>query len=357
VGFIGAVTTGGAFAMPAKPDGSGPYTVAPVDAPRLVTDFTQFKNHFGDFQVGNLTLAHAVFGFFNNGGTRCWVARTADMADGATVGATLASFEAIDEIAIVAAPGARVHAVQESITAHCSNLKNRFAVLDGQITTTLTPAAIGGGTGNSDCAALYFPQIQVFDPVSRANVYVPPSGHVAGIYARVDATRGVHKAPANEIVRGALGLEYSLSKIEQDRLNPKGVNCIRNLSGDIRVCGARTLGGDANGEYKYVNVRRLLIYLRESTDQGTRFVVFEPNAPPLWKKIICSVSAFLTNVWRDGALFGVTPEQAFFVKCDETTNPPEVRDLGQVVTEIGVAVVRPAEFVIFRITCVTEGRP
>lgn len=357
VGFIGAVTTGGAFAMPAKPDGSGPYTVTPVDAPRLITDFTQFRNHFGDFQVGNLTLAHAVFGFFNNGGTRCWVARTADMADGANVGATLATFEAIDEIAIVAAPGARVQAVQEAITAHCSNLKNRFAVLDGQITTTLTPAAIGGGTGNSDCAALYFPQIRVFDPVSKANVHVPPSGHVAGIYARVDATRGVHKAPANEIVRGALGLEYSLSKNEQDRLNPKGVNCIRNLSGDIRVWGARTLGGDANGEYKYVNVRRLLIYLRESIDQGTRFVVFEPNAPPLWKKIICSVSAFLTSVWRDGALCGVTREQAFFVKCDETTNPPEVRDVGQVVTEIGVAVVKPAEFVILRISCVTEGRP
>ena len=356
VGFIGQVTTGGGFTMPAKPDGSGPYTVAPVDAPRLVTDFTQFKNQFGDFQAGNLTLAHAVFGFFNNGGTRCWVARTADLTNAGNVGTTLGTFAAIDEIAMVAAPGARVKAVQEAITAHCSNLKDRFAILDGQVTATLTPAAIGGGTGNTDYAALYFPQIQVFDPVSQGNIYVPPSGHVAGIYARVDASRGVHKAPANEVVRGALGLEYSLSKGEQDGLNPGGINCIRSLNGNIRVWGARTLGGDANGEYKYVNVRRLLIYLRESIDRGTQFVVFEPNAQPLWKKIIRSVSAFLTNVWRDGALFGVTPEQAFFVKCDETTNPPEVRDLGQVVTEIGVAVVKPAEFVIFRISQIS-GNP
>lgn len=356
VGFIGEVTAGGGFAMPAKPDGSGPYTVAPVNEPRLVTDFTQFRNQFGDFQAGNLTLAHAVFGFFNNGGTRCWVVRTADLTNAANVGTTLGKLAPIDEVAILAAPGARVKAVQEAITTHCSTLKSRFAILDGQITTTLTPAAIGGGTGNTDYAALYFPQIQVFDPVSRGNIHVPPSGHVAGIYARVDASRGVHKAPANEVVRGALGLQYSLSKAEQDGLNPNGIDCIRSLNGNIRVWGARTLGGDANGEYKYVNIRRLLVYLRESIDRGTQFVVFEPNAYPLWKKIIRSVSAFLSNVWRDGALFGVTPEQAFFVKCDETTNPPAVRDLGQVVTEIGVAVVKPAEFVIFRISQIS-GNP
>jgi phage tail sheath protein FI len=148
----------------------------------------------------------------------------------------------------------------------------------------------------------------------------------------------------------AVGLEYSLSRNEQDLLNPKGVNAIRTMNGNIRVWGARTLGGQDNGEYTYVSVRRLLIYLRESIDRGTQWVVFEPNAKPLWKKIIRSVTAFLTGVWRDGALFGDTPEQAFFVKCDETTNPPDVRDLGQVVTEIGVAVVKPAEFVIFRIS-------
>jgi hypothetical protein len=147
-----------------------------------------------------------------------------------------------------------------------------------------------------------------------------------------------------------LGLKYYLSKAKQDGLNPKGINCIRDLNGNIRVWGARTIGGDANGEWKYVNVRRLFLFLRESIDEGTQWVVFEPNAPNLWAKITRNITAFLTNVWRTGALFGTTAQEAFYVKCDEETNPPEVRDAGQVVTEIGVAVVKPAEFVIFRIS-------
>jgi phage tail sheath protein FI len=349
--FIGFVDTGAAgWAMPTKPDNSGPYALAPVDDPRPVADFTQFKNQFGDLQAGNRVLAHAVSGFFLNGGTYCYVIRTADLASPAKVGATLQKLESIDEIAIVAAPGARDAGVQTAIAQHCSRLKSRFAILDGQVVTPPTEAGIKGGVGKSDYAALYYPQIQVYDAVSKANLAIPPSGHVAGIYARVDASRGVHKAPANEVVTEAVGLEYSLSRNEQDLLNPKGVNAIRTMNGNIRVWGARTLGGQDNGEYTYISVRRLLIYLRESIDRGTQWVVFEPNAKPLWKKIIRSVTAFLTGVWRDGALFGDTPEQAFFVKCDETTNPPDVRDLGQVVTEIGVAVVKPAEFVIFRIS-------
>jgi phage tail sheath protein FI len=176
---------------------------------------------------------------------------------------------------------------------------------------------------------------------------------MAGIYARVDETRGVHKAPANEGVRGALALEYLVTSNEQGELNRNGINVIRGFDGNIKVWGARTLGGDGNGEFKYINVRRLMNFMRESIDEGTQFVVFEPNNPALWQKIVRAVTAFLTNVWRDGGLFGLTPEQAFFVKCDETTNPPEVRELGQVVTEIGVAIVKPAEFVIFRISQVT----
>src|SRR5205823_3157925 len=150
---------------------------------------------------------------------------------------------------------------------------------------------------------------------------VPPSGHMAGIYARVDTQRGVHKAPANEVVLGALSLTYQLSRAQQDGLNPQGVNCIRDLNGNIRVWGARTLGGDANTAWKYVSVRRLFLFLRESIDQGTQWVVFEPNDPALWAKIRRNVTAFLTNVWRDGALFGATPEEAFYVRCDERTNP------------------------------------
>ena len=170
------------------------------------------------------------------------------------------------------------------------------------------------------------------------------------MYARVDGARGVHKAPANEVIRGCVGLEARLSKADQDGLNPDGINVIRGFDGNITVWGARTLGGDANTEWKYINVRRLFLYLRESIDEGTQWVVFEPNTRDLWAKITRNVTAFLNTTWRSGALFGSTPEEAFYVKCDDETNPPAVRDLGQVVTEIGVAPVKPAEFVIFRIS-------
>jgi phage tail sheath protein FI len=151
-------------------------------------------------------------------------------------------------------------------------------------------------------------------------------------------------------VAGAVGLQYLVGRPQQDGLNPVGVNCIRSLGGDIRVWGARTVGGDRNGDLKYINVRRLLLYLRKSIDQGTQWVVFEPNNTALWAKIERNVSAFLTEVWRDGALFGAKATDAFYVTCDSSTNPPEVRDAGQVVTEIGVAIVRPAEFVVFNIS-------
>ncbi|HEX2644832.1 MAG TPA: phage tail sheath subtilisin-like domain-containing protein [Thermoanaerobaculia bacterium] len=326
------------------------YTLVAAGVPTLITSWEQFKNRFGDFQSGNKTLAHAIYGFFNNGGTRCWVVRT-DGSANATIDA-LAQFEAIDEIALVVVPGATDAAVQSAVISHCENMGDRFAILDGQNTATLTPAAIQGQTGDSNYAAMYYPRIQVFDPDPAVNgpAYVFPSGHIAGIYARVDTLRGVHKAPANEVIRGALGVERRLSRADQDGLNPDGINVIRELNGNILVWGARTLGGDANGEWKYINVRRLFLFLRESIDEGTQWVVFEPNDTALWSKISRNVTAFLTNVWRSGALFGNSPQEAFYVRCDAATNPPEVRDLGQVVTEIGVAVVKPAEFVIFRIS-------
>lgn len=330
-----------------------PYTVADENEPQLITSWQQFKNSFGDFQEGNKTLAHAVYGFFNNGGTRCWVTRLTNVTDVSTVTNALAGFNAIDEIAIVAVPGALDAAIQAAVIDHCENAGDRFAILDGQRTTTppFTPAAIQGTVRDSNYAALYFPRIQVYDPVDKVNDYeAPPSGHMAGIYARVDSERGVHKAPANVVIRGALGVEARLSKADQDGLNPDGINVIRQFNGNITVWGARTLGGDANTEWKYINVRRLFLFLRESIDEGTQWVVFEPNTPDLWAKITRNVTAFLTNVWRSGALFGSTPQEAFYVKCDAETNPPEVRDLGQVVTEIGVAPSKPAEFVIFRIS-------
>lgn len=375
-GFIGYVEAGvampvipGRFVVPpAAPGGTAPapapapvpvrYTVAPAGQAQLVTSWESFKNQFGDFQEGNATLAHAVYGFFNNGGTRCWVTRIAVLAAGdvlnpVDVRAALRGFEAIDEIAIVAVPGAVTGAIQDAVVSHCAAMGDRFAILDGQQLEegdAWTADAIRGQARNSDYAALYFPWIVVYDPVSNENVPVPPSGHIAGIYARVDSERGVHKAPANEPVRGAMGAEWRLARADQDGLNPAGINVIRDLNGTITVWGARTLAGPDKPEWKYVNVRRLFLYLRESIDEGTQWVVFEPNTPALWSKITRNVTAFLTNVWRAGALFGNTPGEAFYVRCDASTNPPELRSLGQVVTEVGVAVAQPAEFVIFRIS-------
>ncbi len=354
-GFLGVVdTTDATFQMPFLPGSvTNRYTVVGVGVPTLITSWDQFKIRFGDFHAANATLAHAAYGFFNNGGTRLWVNRIADITNTNNVRDGLQQFEAIDEIAIVAVPGALTAAAQAEITGHCENLQDRFAILDGQITTTITVAAIQGTVADSDYAAMYFPRIQVYDPITNLPINVHPSGHMAGIYARVDAERGVHKAPANENVRGALGLEYLVSRNEQAGVNLEGINIIRGFDGNIKVWGARTLGGSANGEFMYINVRRLMNFLRESIDEGTQFAVFEPNSPPLWARIRRSVGSFLTNVWRDGALFGFTPEEAFYVRCDETTNPPDVREAGMVITEIGVAIVKPAEFVIFRISQLT----
>jgi uncharacterized protein len=355
-GIIGV--SDGTAPMPDQPDGT-PYPIAAINEPVLVTSFDQFKRSFGDFAAGNNVLANSVYGFFNNGGSACWVARAADIDDVAEVRAVLGKFAAIDEIALVAVPGALDVNVQQAVIEHCGdeNLQDRFAILDGQRTTTITEAAIKGGVsapGIDDYAALYFPYVKVFDPVTGDNIELPPSGLVAGMYARVDATRGVHKAPANEGLRGVVGLAYQTSKAEQALINLDGINVIRLINGGIRVWGARTLGSGQSGQIEYINVRRLLIFLRESIDEGTQFAVFEPNSNPLWATIIRSLTAFLTRVWRDGALFGDVVEKAFYVRCDESTNPPENRDAGIVTTEIGVAPVKPAEFVVFRIAQFSE---
>lgn len=358
---------------PTDPAAQRRFTVADVGEPVQITSFEQYKRAFGDFQqaVGNppavpanRVLAHSVHGFFNNGGSVCYVARVAAAADLAAVAEIqpiLDHFAAIDEIALVAAPGALDADVQAAIIDHCANelLQDRFAIIDGQDVDVVSPATIKGGlngkpAGSSDYAAIYFPFVTVANrepdpPTGQETIDLPPSGLIAGIYARVDGARGVHKAPANEDVRGALGLTYQTTKAEQKTVNPAGINIIRQLNGSILVWGARTLGSIDNKKIAYINVRRLLIFLRESIDEGTQFAVFEPNSKPLWEKIIRSVTGLLTRVWRDGALFGVVPEQAFFVKCDESTNPKETREIGQVITEIGVAPVKPAEFVIFRI--------
>jgi Bacteriophage tail sheath protein len=335
--------------------------------PILCTNFGEFAKSFGDFSNdGNQQmLAHSVHGFFNNGGTRCYVMRFAAVRD--IQPEALDAFGAIDEIAIVAAPGIVSEEVQEMLIDHCESLGDRFAVLDGAQQATkpeFTKSKIQGQTKDSSHAAIYFPWIRVTDFAGKLvasddsqsePLFVAPSGHIAGVYAQVDGDRGVHKAPANVVIRGALDVQHPLTKSHQDGLNPQGINCIRNLNGNIYVWGARTMGGDANGEFKHISTRRLMNFLRESIEEGTQFVVFEPNNPGLWQRIKRSVGDFLLGQWRDGALFGDTPDKAFFVKCDAETNPPDVRESGKVVTEIGVAVVKPAEFVIFRIQQQTGG--
>jgi phage tail sheath protein FI len=202
---------------------------------------------------------------------------------------------------------------------------------------------------DSSYAALYYPWIQVDDPVHNRAIYIPPCGHMAGVWARNDNTRGVHKAPANEVVQGVIGLAYDTTKGEQDTLNPDGINCIRAFPGrGIRVWGARTLASDP--AWRYINVRRLFNFVEKSIERGTHWVVFEPNDHKLWARVRRDVSAFLRTVWRDGALFGLSPEEAFYVKCDEELNPADSRDQGKLIIEIGLCPVKPAEFVIFRIS-------
>ena len=274
-----------------------------------------------------------------------------------------AGLEAVDEVTMLSVPDLvavyeqgiidleGLQAVQLAMIAHCELMGDRVAILDsppGLNAQQVKEWRVDKAGYDSKYATLYWPWVKVFDPLSGQARFVPPSGHVAGIWARNDDTRGVHKAPANEVVRGAITLELNITKAEHDQLNPNGINCIRAFPGrGIRVWGARTISSDPS--WRYLNVRRLFNYIEESIFEGTQWVVFEPNDMRLWGRVKRTINAFLLRVWRDGALFGATPDQAFFVVCDETNNPPEVRDAGQLIVDIGIAPVKPAEFVVFRI--------
>ena len=280
-----------------------------------------------------------------------------------------AGFEAVDPITMVCVPDLMaayqsgtidldgVQAVQLAMIAHCELMGDRVAILDpppGLNAQQIREWRLEKAGYDSKYAALYWPWIKVFDPGSGQNVSMPPSGHMAGIWSRNDDTRGVHKAPANEVIRGVLTLDTLITKNEHDLLNPHGINCIRAFPGrGIRVWGARTLSSDP--AWRYLNIRRLFNYLEESILNGTQWVVFEPNDPGLWAKMRRTIAAFLVNEWRKGALFGLTPDEAFYVKCDGETNPAEGIDAGQVVCEIGLAPVKPAEFVIFRLSQFSGG--
>lgn len=253
------------------------------------------------------------------------------------------------DVSLMSVPGVTTPEVQMSLIAHCENMKNRFAVLDMPKDMKKTDELIEyRDMFDSSYAAFYHPWIQVFDPLSKKNIIAPPSGSILGVYARTDNTVGVHKAPANEVLRACTGLASSYNTAEQDLLNPKGINLIRSFPGrGIRVWGART--ASSNATWKYVNVRRLFIYLEESIRNNTNWVVFEPNTEALWSRVKRTVEMFLASTWRSGALAGSSPSEAFFVDIGKNTMTQDDIDNGRLVCVIGVAPVKPAEFVVFKI--------
>jgi hypothetical protein len=376
--------------------GTAPDAGAHLNEAVAIDSWTKFRKEFASADNARSTwLSHAVYGFLQNGGGRCFVVNMADneaIAGGAQQRRSgLSLLEEVDEVSIVAAPARSDAASHAALLAHCEKMGNRVAICDPPLDVPNTEllkivetAAIpakgkdkdkdkgagsapadagpkpGGGlrppTAASGLATLYFPWLYVADALNPKGdlVAVPPSGIVAGMWARADRERGVHKAPANMIPNGALNLTYRVTSAEQAGLNSMGINCFRWFPTEgIVLWGARTLA-DQDSQWRYVNVRRLTIMIEESIKSATGWVVFEPNDRTLWKTIRSEITGFLTSVWRDGALFGATADEAFFVKCDEETNPQETIDMGQVITVVGLKPVKPAEFIIFRI-CQFEG--
>ncbi len=266
----------------------------------------------------------------------------------------------IPDVSIVAAPGysdsvgdyaatkTNIQAVMNALIAHCEAMRYRIAVLDSVPGHAVADVREYRAQVDSTYAALYYPWVRILDPITDAEVDLPPSGFIAGIYARNDIQKGVHKAPANEVVLGALRFEIPLNKGHQDVLNPEGINALRYFEGrGYRVWGARTISSDP--EWKYVNLRRYFAFLERSIDRGTQWAVFEPNGDALWGNVRRTIEDFLFNEWKSGHLLGTKPEEAYFVKCDRSTMTQNDLDNGRMVCLIGVAPLRPAEFVIFRI--------
>jgi Bacteriophage tail sheath protein len=269
----------------------------------------------------------------------------------------LETLEGIDDVNLIAIPDRITATVQQELIAHCERMAERFAVLDGLRPAPDQPLFGPGSVENQRLgldstrgfAALYYPWIRVASAAAGPPILVPPSGHVCGIVARSDNTRGVHKAPANEIVNGAMGVERLLSDVDQGQLNLQGINIIRVFQGGGRpvLFGARTTATDRN--WQYVNIRRLFLFLEESIEEGIRWAVFEPNNHALWQKLKRTITEFLLRQWRDGALFGEKAQDAFYVRIDEALNPFSEQALGRLNIEVGIRPTYPAEFIIVRI--------
>ena len=346
----------------------GPY----AGTPNLIQSFNEYIRIFGGYlpkrDFSSLRfLPFAVNNFFKNGGKRCYILRinpsknikmplTARDFEGTDTDPTnktgLKAFAGICDVNIMAFPGIteeNVPGAQKALVNHCQELKNRFAIIDlPENIQQISDVKTYRNNFDSSFAALYYPWIEAFDPLEGNSIFVPPSGSIAGIYARCDINRGVSKAPANEIVQNTSNVKLTVTNGTQNILNPLGVNIIRQFTGrGIRVWGARTMSSDPL--WKYINIRRLFIFLEESIKQGTRWVVFELNNEKLWAKVNQTVTNFLYTVWISGALMGKTPQEAFFVKCDRTTMTQNDIDNGRLIILVGVAPIKPAEFVIFRI--------
>lgn len=263
-------------------------------------------------------------------------------------GTGLKGFEDVDEISIVCAPNEEdISGLRAELIDHCETLKDRFAILQEEQQKAYSIEGVVVER-ESKYAATYLPWIKVIDPLTKSEKLIPPGGHIAGIYARSDIERGVQKAPANEPVRGATALQVQLTKEDQAILNPRGINVIRSFIGrGILVWGARTISADP--DWIYINVRRLFLYIEESIEESTQWLVFEPNSERLWSRVIATLTPFLSRLRKEGALMGTTDEEAFFIRCDRTTMTQDDIDNGRLIVVIGVAPVKPAEFVIFRI--------
>jgi uncharacterized protein len=319
----------------------------------------ELEGNLGTLGSSTASRSHTMTLTGGNDGMRPQAAAYSGGVDPNDLKTGLAQFEDLEDISIVAAPGStfryetdqyRPHAqtIMRELINHAQKMRYRIAVLDSGDNQTIGQVRAMRAQLDSTYAALYYPWVRVLDPLSQREIHMPPSGFVSGIYARNDINRAVYKAPANEVVNLALGFERFLNKSQQEVLNPEGVNCFRFFEGrGMRLWGARTISSDP--EWKYVNLRRYFAYLERSIDKGTQWAVFEPNGPQLWANVRRTIEDFLLNEWQNGALLGDKPDKAYFVKCDRSTMSQNDLDNGRLICLIGVAPLRPAEFVIFRI--------
>jgi uncharacterized protein len=325
-----------------------------------LTSFADFQRIYANSATPSTApdyLTLAAQAFFLNGGQRLYISRVNASSTGTPTpddyARALALLEPIDEISTVAAPGASDPAIHRALIAHVGRTQSyRLALLDPPPGSSITAVQTLRAQLDSSSSALYYPWLNVANPLSpptrAAAIKSPPSGFLAGIFARSDAQHGPSKAPANLPILGAVSLETNLTDADAATLNNAGINTLRIFPGrGLLVWGARTISSDS--DFKYVNVRRYLNYLEHSIDRGTQWAVFEPNGEQLWSNVRNAVSDFLYNEWRSGALLGIKPQQALFVKCDRTTMTQNDLDNGRLICLVGVAPIRPAEFVIFRI--------